>query len=291
MREERLLIAGGSELREVTVEEELTAGVRAELVLAFGVDNNAGVVTVVSGGSKVLLREGSALSTGVNSMDVVSSDDSESMSSAILASSSMMAATFLASASLLSASVLRDSSLMVSLSCSSSTSRLLRSSRCFLSNFSIFISASTFRWFSSAARARASRAFSASNLSACVLELERLFEEQRLHDPLELRRLGFVNSYKSCITRSFNSVAALQINSSTDAARFILCWARMLNCSEIWPCSVTSTHSISLSCCKTKFFHRASYRSNFSLTNVTHGGVLSRQSTSISLRAWVSELT
>jgi len=65
----------------------------------------------------------------------------------------------------------------------------------------------------------------------------------------------------------------------------------MLNCSEIWPCSVTSTHSISLSCCKTKFFHRALYRSNFSLTNVTHRGVLSRQSASISLRAWVSELT
>ena len=94
MREERLLIAGGAKLREVTVEEELTAGVRAELVLAFEVDDNAGVVTVVSGGSKVLLREGSALSTGVNSMDVVSSDDSESMSSAILASSSMMASYF-----------------------------------------------------------------------------------------------------------------------------------------------------------------------------------------------------
>lgn len=280
MREERLLIAGGSKLREATVEKELTAGVRAELVLAFGVNDNAGVATAVSGGSKVLLREGSALSTGVNSMDVVSSDDSESMSSAILASSSMMAATFLASASLLSASVLRDSSLMVSFSCSFSTSRLLRSSRCFLSNFSIFVSASTFHWFSSSA-----------NLSACVLELERLFEEQRLRDPLELRRLGFVNSCKSCITLSFNSVAALQINSSTDAVRFILCWARMLNCLEIWPCSVTSTHSISLSCCKTKFFHRASYRSNFSLTNVMHGGVLSRQSASISPRAWVSELT
>ena len=209
MREERLLIAGGSKLREA-VEEELTAGVREELVLAFGVDDNAGV-TVVSGGSRVLLCEGSALSTGVNSMDVVSSDDSESMSSAILASSSMMAAPFLASASLLSASVLRDSSLMVSFSCSSSTSGLLRSSHCFLSNFSIFISASTFRWFFSSAKARASRAFSASNLSACVLELERLFEERRLRDPLDLRQLCFVNSCKSCITRSFNSVAVLQI--------------------------------------------------------------------------------
>ena len=107
-------------------------------MLAFGVDDNAGVLTVVSGGLKVLLREGSALSTGVNSMDVVSlSDDSESMSSAILASTSIMAAIFLASASLLSASVLRDSSLMVSFSCSSSTSRILRSSRCFLSNSGI----------------------------------------------------------------------------------------------------------------------------------------------------------
>ena len=102
-------------------------------MLAFGIDDNAGVVNVVSGALKVLLREGSALPTGVNSMDAVSSDDSESMSSA---SSSIMAAIFLASASLLSASVLRDSSLMVSFSCSFSNSRLLTSSRCFLSNSS-----------------------------------------------------------------------------------------------------------------------------------------------------------
>ena len=132
----------------------------------------------------VLLREGSALSTAVNCMDVVSLfDDSESMSSAILASSSIMAAIFLASANLLSASVLRASSLKVPFSCSSSTSPLFRSSRCFLSNSSVFISASTFRWFSSSKKTRASRAFSASNLSACVLELERLFEERRLRRP------------------------------------------------------------------------------------------------------------
>ena len=127
----------------------------AELALAFGVDDNARVVTVVSGRLKVLLREGIALSTGVNSMDVVLlSDDSESTSSANLPSISVMGAIFLAAASLLSASIVRDSSLMVSFSCSSLSSSYLRSSRCFLSNSSIFISASSFRWFSILRRRR-----------------------------------------------------------------------------------------------------------------------------------------
>ena len=126
----------------------------AELALAFGVDDNARVVTVVSGRLKVLLREGIALSTGVNSMDVVLlSDDSESTSSA-LSSISVMRAIFLAAASLLSASIVRDSSLMVSFSCSSLSSSYLRSSRCFLSISSIIISASSFRRFSILRRRR-----------------------------------------------------------------------------------------------------------------------------------------
>ena len=105
-------------------------------------------------------------------MDVVSlSDNPNSMCS-------VMAAIFLASASLLSASVLRDSSVIMSFSSSSSTSRLLTSSHCFLSNSSLFISASTLCCFSCSANMRVSRAFYTSNLSARVLELDELLEEQ-----------------------------------------------------------------------------------------------------------------